>query len=247
MISAENRNGQITVSLVDSLLSAIVRADGDALVMHVGERPYVVAPSGQSQLASRELTLEAMEGMLNELLPLESRQALDELGAVQHELAPVDTAGGETFKVVAAKGGDDIWIEICRRRQMAGVSEVPLEADAAPASAEDDPFFAAAHDSVPESAGPEDREPPDVRRRSPMMPPLQMAPPAADAARPPAPRRVTTDPSPRRVTPDLAAPPQSAVVLPLSRHNLRNEAVRFAQPPHAGIDRLLRIAAARRA
>ena len=28
------------MALVDSLLTAIVRADGDALVMHVGEKPY---------------------------------------------------------------------------------------------------------------------------------------------------------------------------------------------------------------
>ena len=29
--------------LVDSLLTAVVRSDGDALVLHVGEKPYVVA------------------------------------------------------------------------------------------------------------------------------------------------------------------------------------------------------------
>ena len=75
------------VALVDSLLSAIIRADGDALVMHVGERPYVVAPSGQSQLASRQLTLEALKGMLNELLPVDARRALDELRAEHVKMA----------------------------------------------------------------------------------------------------------------------------------------------------------------
>ena len=60
--------------LVNSLLTAIVRANGDALVLHAGERPYVVAPSGQLELASRALTLEAVKGMLNELLPVEARQ-----------------------------------------------------------------------------------------------------------------------------------------------------------------------------
>ena len=56
--------------LVTSLLTAIVRADGDALVLHAGERPYVVAPTGQLELASRALTLDAVKGMLNELLSL---------------------------------------------------------------------------------------------------------------------------------------------------------------------------------
>ena len=69
-----------------SLLSAIVRADGDALVMHVGERPYVVAASGPVELSSRPLTIDVVTGMLNQLLPVEARHALDDLGAVEHEL-----------------------------------------------------------------------------------------------------------------------------------------------------------------
>ena len=105
------------MALVDSLLTAIVRADGDALVLHTGERPYVVAPSGQSELASRVLTLEAMTGMLGELLPAEARHALDDCGAVQHDLAPTAVSEGERFTVVAARGGDDIWIEIRRHRK----------------------------------------------------------------------------------------------------------------------------------
>ena len=72
--------------LVTSLLSAIVRADGDALVLHTGERPYVVAPTGQSELASRALTLDAMKAMVDELLPPIARKVLDEYGAVQHDL-----------------------------------------------------------------------------------------------------------------------------------------------------------------
>ncbi|HKY20564.1 MAG TPA: ATPase, T2SS/T4P/T4SS family [Vicinamibacterales bacterium] len=103
--------------LVDSLLTAIVRADGDALVLHAGECPHVFAPSGRSELASRVLTLEAMAGMLNELLTQDARKTLDELGAVQHELPAPAFAAGETFSVVAARGGDDIWIEIRRRRR----------------------------------------------------------------------------------------------------------------------------------
>ena len=45
------------MALVDSLLTAIVRADAEALVMHVGEKPYIVAPTGQAELSSRTLTL----------------------------------------------------------------------------------------------------------------------------------------------------------------------------------------------
>ena len=122
--------------LVTSLLTAIVRADGDALVLHAGERPYVVTPTGQSELASRALTLDAVKGMLNELLTAEARQTLDEIGAVQHDLGTPAFAMGQTFSVVAARGGDDIWIEIRRHRKPVHV-EAPVEV--APVALEPEP------------------------------------------------------------------------------------------------------------
>ena len=74
------------MSLVPSLLQAILKVDGEALVMHAGEKPYVVAPAGQIELASRGLTLEAVNGIVGQLLPTELQRALDEFGAVQYEL-----------------------------------------------------------------------------------------------------------------------------------------------------------------
>ena len=104
------------MSLVPSLLQAIVNVDGDALVMHAGDKPYVVSPTGQVDLASRGLTLEAVDGILAQLLPIELQKALEEFGAVQHELAPMAEFPGEHFTVVAARGGDDLWTEIRRHR-----------------------------------------------------------------------------------------------------------------------------------
>src|SRR5712671_1003664 len=104
------------MSLVPSLLQAILKVDGEALVMHAGEKPYVVAPSGQIELASRGLTLEAVDGIVGQLLPVELQQALQEFGAVQYELPAIPEFPGEHFTVVAARGGDDIWTEIRRRR-----------------------------------------------------------------------------------------------------------------------------------
>lgn len=57
------------MALVESLLTAMIRADGDALVMHVGERPYVVVGAGTQDLSSQILNLGAMTGMLQQLLP----------------------------------------------------------------------------------------------------------------------------------------------------------------------------------
>jgi twitching motility protein PilT len=104
------------MSLVPSLLQAIVKADGEAMVMHAGDKPYVVSPTGQLELASRGLTLEAVNGIVGQLLPPEIYGALDEFGAIQHELRAFAEFPGEHFTVVAARGGDDVWVEIRRRR-----------------------------------------------------------------------------------------------------------------------------------
>lgn len=104
------------MSLVPSLLQAIVRVDGEALVMHVGEKPYVVSPNGQIDLATRGLTFEAVSGLVAQLLPADAMRSLDEVGATQFELPPFPEFPGEQFTVTAARGGDDVWAEI-RRRQ----------------------------------------------------------------------------------------------------------------------------------
>jgi twitching motility protein PilT len=122
------------MSLVPSLLQAIVRVDGDALVMHAGDKPYVVSPTGQVDLASRGLTLEAVNGIVAQLLPIELQNALDEFGAVQHELAPMAEFPGEHFTIVAARGGDDVWAEI-RRRRIPEDDRVPEEFFAPPPQA----------------------------------------------------------------------------------------------------------------
>src|SRR5918993_1889153 len=101
------------MALADSLLSAIVRADGDALVMHVGEKPYVVVGKSPLHISTHELTLDTTIGMMTQLLPAEALATLEEFGAVEHRLSDV---GDDRFNIVAARGGDDIWIEIRRRR-----------------------------------------------------------------------------------------------------------------------------------
>jgi twitching motility protein PilT len=120
------------MALADSLLSAIVRADGDALVMHVGERPYVVVGTHPINISTHGLTLDAMTGMLAQLLPGDAQTQLEEFGAVEYR---IPQEGDDRFSVVAARGGDDIWIEIRRRRSPAATTErqaVSAEAQAEP-------------------------------------------------------------------------------------------------------------------
>ncbi|MBI4476528.1 MAG: Flp pilus assembly complex ATPase component TadA [Acidobacteria bacterium] len=111
------------MAVVESLLAAIARADGDGLVMHVGEKPYVIAPAGPVEISTKLLTLEAASSILNQLLPAESQRALQELGAVAYDL-PSATETGDRFSVIAARGGDDIWVEL--RRHKAGATPAPM-------------------------------------------------------------------------------------------------------------------------
>src|SRR5258708_38235601 len=104
------------MSLVPSLLQAIVKVDGDAMVIHAGDKPYVVSPTGQVELASRGLTLEAVNGIVGQLLPPPIQNALDEFGAIQYELPAPAEFPGEHFTVVAARGGDEVCVAIRRPR-----------------------------------------------------------------------------------------------------------------------------------
>src|SRR3982750_760564 len=114
------------MSLVPSLLQAIVKVDGEAMVMHAGDKPYVVSPTGQVELASRGLTLQAVNGIVEQLLPPEIQNALDEFGAIRYELPALPVFPGEHFTVVAARGGDDVWVEI-RRHRVAEDDRIPEE------------------------------------------------------------------------------------------------------------------------
>ena len=285
------------VSLVPSLLQAIVHVDGEALVMHAGDKPYVVAPTGQVDLATRGLALEAVNGIVNQLLPPESQRALDEFGAVQYQLPPVPEFAGEQFTVVAARGGDDLWVEI-RRRRIADDDRIPDEFFPPPeviAHAQPYPVYAAAgspalqrpteplHDSLDLSTS--DIVGPDTPHLDrpiapvPKMPDVVQseytsgtihegrsveteaaierkireaaaaAPPASDApsTERTAEKRARPEQFASTRVPEPAAPPQPAVVLPLARNPIRAEVPvpPVSDPTMSGLDRLLRLAAAR--
>jgi twitching motility protein PilT len=149
------------MSLVPSLLQAIVQLDGEALVMHAGDKPYVVSPTGQVDLATRGLTLDAVNGIVSQLLPTELQSVLEEFGAVQYELPASSEFADELFTVVAARGGEDVWVEV-RRRRVPDEDRVPEEffgpRDASVAAAPypvyanaGSPELAASHEPMPDA------------------------------------------------------------------------------------------------
>jgi twitching motility protein PilT len=236
------------MSLVPSLLRAIVTIDGDALVLHVGDKPYVLSASGQIDLAPRGLTYDSVAGVIEQILPEDSQRALQEYGAAQHELTDLVDFPGEQFNVVAARGGDDVWVEI-RRRRLPGAAQARSEAS-------EDVAREIADDVTPPTArltaAPRPVEFPGVSALW-EEPSSRSATAAAEQ-----PARSTADERERRsrvIEPERmqertderpVEASQSAVVLPLTKNPLRSD----PPPPLAGqalsgLDRLLRLAAAR--
>ena len=230
--------------MVNSLLTAIVRADGDALVMHVGEKPYVVAASGPVELSSRPLTFEAVAGMLGQLLPADHRRALDELGAVEHDLPKSPVAGGERFTVVAARGGNDIWIEIRRHRAEAPGEARKAAAPPAPKVPQPPAVEPTAEVEVPLELE-EAVEWPERLSPTPVLPSPSLAGFAASrqtaAPEPPFPHAAEGRRGP------VATESVPAVILPLARSPIRSDASSQPAPSAqiAGLERLLRLATAR--
>jgi twitching motility protein PilT len=221
--------------------------------MHVGERPYVLAPSGSSNLSERTLTVDAMKGVLNDLLSPADQETLDDIGAVERELTSKD-APGDKFLLVAARGGDDIWIELRRQRAVTRTSKPAETAARQPetAPAEQAPAEIPARPPAPEAPFLGDHVPrPRMAPSHPPTAPARPASPTRTSGPPSLPPAHPGEPAPiptptRRTGPIRETSP--GVVLPLARSPIRTEGQRAGSTPtprYLGIGRLLRIASAR--
>src|SRR5262245_61525197 len=102
------------MSVLPSLLHAILHVDGDSLVLHAGDKPYVVVAGERVELASRGVSFEAVNTIVERLLPAEYMSTLQQAGAVQYALPPQPDLPGEHFLAVAARGAGESWLEIRR-------------------------------------------------------------------------------------------------------------------------------------
>lgn len=225
-------------SLVPSLLRSFVDVDGEALVMHAGEKPYVVGPAGQVELAKRPLTMEAVKGIVSQLLPGDVSHALDEFGAVQHEIVSPPGFPGESFTVVAARGADDMWVEV--RRRKTGVADAVPEVSFEPTAQR---LAIAATVRRGAEAG-------NLRRQTTTPQPSGSGPTTRSEPMPAAAAPTSTPPSRLRTPPleptePMAVPPP-AVVVPMPQNSARSDTAAAATAERLpALDRLLRRAAAR--
>ncbi|MEP7307558.1 MAG: hypothetical protein ABJA98_18805 [Acidobacteriota bacterium] len=99
---------------VPALLRALVTLDGEAIVLHPGDRPYIVSPRGPVELSSRALTTAALTALLVELLPPDTLAVLETSGSVQWERPASAEPSGDRFVVVAARVNREPWVEVRR-------------------------------------------------------------------------------------------------------------------------------------
>jgi twitching motility protein PilT len=116
------------MSLVPQLLQAIVASNGDAIVLHTGDSPYVTSAGTETEVAADKLTFQAVDDVLKQLLPEPSQETFDLIGSIRYECAPFDAYPGERFVVVALREADELWLEIRREAVSTGVLAAPEEA-----------------------------------------------------------------------------------------------------------------------
>jgi twitching motility protein PilT len=126
------------MSLVPRLLEAIVAANGDAVVLHNGDTPYVAVAGGETEISTERLTFQAVDDVLKELLPGPSQRAFDQLGSIRYECPPLEPYAGERFTVVALREANELWLEVRREGSSAHApadGAVPTGVVAVPAAA----------------------------------------------------------------------------------------------------------------
>ena len=204
------------MTLVPSLLQAIVIMDGEALVLHVGERPYVVTDEGQITISNAPLSRAAVDDVLGELLPADSRRAFEDLGATQCEVPVSPAMPDEHFAVVAARGGDDVWVEIRR------ISNQP--------------------EALPDPSSPARVAAPRPEPPAPLEAPTPAVVPRIDPATPA--RTSRLDSPVRESAPARVDDAPTAVVVPIAQPSIRT-VVQPMPASVAPLDQWLRVAAAR--
>ena len=70
-----------------ALVQEIVESDGDVLVMHDGENPYVVTASGKVQPIRSVVASGTFREVVEQLLPEHLRRVFNEVGGVEYRFA----------------------------------------------------------------------------------------------------------------------------------------------------------------
>ena len=99
------------------LFRAMVELDGDAAVMHIGQRPYLVASTGAIEVGECFLTAAAVETLILEVFPESARDVLRVAGAAHANCFITEGLPGASFTATATRSQSGIGLEIHRLRR----------------------------------------------------------------------------------------------------------------------------------
>jgi hypothetical protein len=146
------------LAVVTALVQALMKADGDVIVLDSGSAPYVTANGGAIPIETGLSALVDVEGLIAELLPAEQRASLERLGALSYDLPPLPSWSADPLTLVVVRLAASLWVEIGRTRTLRREeppSVLTMEGGwYAGAPRRDGPSANQCHDVVPGDGGP---------------------------------------------------------------------------------------------
>src|SRR5688500_14206737 len=107
------------MDMLSSLCAAMVRANGDSLVLESGRAPYVMAGLDRQEVAKSTLSDNALEALVAQVFSEAGRQAFRDSGTT---LEQIDVpSSGLTLTATARRQDEGIFIEL--RRALAAIEE----------------------------------------------------------------------------------------------------------------------------
>jgi hypothetical protein len=98
------------------MLRLIVNVDGEALILHTGNRPCVVTATQFVELAAERLSVGQLNTLIARVLPGSVQSALARTGSARFEFPPDAGLAGDQFTLIVTSRADEAWLEILRHR-----------------------------------------------------------------------------------------------------------------------------------
>ncbi len=99
---------------VSAILQAFVGGDGLRLVMRAGDVPFVVTPLGRVSFPAHPLTRASILEIIEAMIPIAIRRALDDIGCVHYEIPWRADLGDARLVMIATTTADDTRVEFQR-------------------------------------------------------------------------------------------------------------------------------------
>ena len=98
------------MDMLSSLCTAMVRANGDSLVLESGRAPYVMSGLDRQEVAKSTLSDNALEALVTQIFSEGGRQAFRDDG---HTVEQIDVpSSGLTLTATARRQDDGVYIEL---------------------------------------------------------------------------------------------------------------------------------------